>query len=51
MGGNDDDNDSREEGALIVASISPTTAVAIAIPMTTLSSQPVDNARAQAGLQ
>ena len=34
MGGDDNDNSSREEGAPIVTSMSPTTVVAVAIPTT-----------------
>ena len=51
MGGDDNDNSSREEGAPIVTSMSPTTVVAVAIPTTAPSSLPVNNARAQEGLQ
>jgi hypothetical protein len=51
MGGDDDDNNSREEGAPIVTSMSPTDAVANALPMTAPSSPSVDNARTRAGLQ
>ena len=51
MGGGDGDNDSEEEGAPIVTSMSPTDAVANALPMTAPSSPSVDNARTRAGLQ
>ncbi len=51
MEGDDDNNESREEGAPIVTSMSPTTAVVIAVSITALSSPPVGNTSARAGLQ
>ena len=50
MGGGDGDNDSEEEGAPIVTSMFPTTAIAIAVPSTAPSSPPINNAHARANL-
>ena len=51
IGGGDNDNDSREEEVPIIMPMSPTAAIAIAIPTAAPSSPPVENTHARVGLQ